>query len=409
MNTDFRPPRTSRLAVGITYACLPLVSRLARRLVAVDFDKAEWNRLAELRERRFILTPNHPSSNDPLIAVWVARRLRRSFNYLACRELFDGPYGWLLQRLGCYSILRGAPDRESIRTTRALLAEHDRQVVIFPEGEIYGHNDLLLPFQSGVIQLGFWSLEALEKARRDLCLPVIPVVVKYLHVEEARDAIRAGLARLEAALRLPRDDNLSDYLRLRRIGVSVLAAVECEYRMKPPPERTPAERADDVKKTIMARVAGSIGVPVPVGNFAEGLHTLLNAVSEYAGEFSRDDSPYEQRLERRRIVAAQPLTQDLWRLQNMLAVSDGYVAAKMTTERFVEVLNRLEVEVTGRPRTFVTSRALVRVAEPLDLGARLEEYRGARRAAVAAATRDLESRTRALLEATADLGNPLER
>ena len=41
-------------------------------------------------------------------------------------------------------------DREAIRTTVSLLAEHDRQLVIFPEGEIYGHNDLLLPFQSGL-------------------------------------------------------------------------------------------------------------------------------------------------------------------------------------------------------------------------------------------------------------------
>src|SRR5262249_56844355 len=119
-----------------------------------------------------ILTPNHPSSNDPLIALWMARRLGRAFNYLACRELFEGFYGWVIQRLGCYSILRGTMDREAVRTTIALLAEQDRQVVIFPEGEIYGHNDMLLPFQAGVVQMGFMAVDRLEKAGKDRALPV---------------------------------------------------------------------------------------------------------------------------------------------------------------------------------------------------------------------------------------------
>src|SRR5262245_28811205 len=148
MNTDFRPPKTNPLVVGLTYPMLPVIARVARRRVAIEVDEGEWERLAPLRERRLIVTPNHPRSNDPLIALWMARRLGRAFNYLTCRELFEGVYGWIIQRLGAYSILRGAVDREAIRTTISLLAEQDRQVVIFPEGEIYGHNDMLLPFQA---------------------------------------------------------------------------------------------------------------------------------------------------------------------------------------------------------------------------------------------------------------------
>jgi len=42
MNTDFRPPRTSRLAVGAVYALLPLASRLARRLTDLyEHDQAD--------------------------------------------------------------------------------------------------------------------------------------------------------------------------------------------------------------------------------------------------------------------------------------------------------------------------------------------------------------------------------
>src|SRR5262245_6201606 len=177
MNTDFRPPRTNAVVVAAVYGCLGMILRAARGVVAVEADAGEWQRLARLRERRFILTPNHPSSSDPLIALWIARRLRRSFNYMACRELFQGPYGWIIQRLGSYSVLRGTLDRDAVRTTLALLVEQDRQLVIFPEGEIYGHNDMLLPFQSGVAQLGFMAVERLEKAGKDPRLPVVPVAV----------------------------------------------------------------------------------------------------------------------------------------------------------------------------------------------------------------------------------------
>lgn len=393
--------------MGITYGCVPAILRVARGIAAVEVDEREWEQLAQYRRQRFILTPNHPSASDPLIALWVARRLRSQFNYLACRELFDHRFSWFLQRIGCYSILRGALDREAVRTTLSLLAEQDRQVVIFPEGEIYGHNDMLLPFQSGVVQMGFMALDRLEKAGKELTLPVVPLVVKYLHQADARPAIRAGVERLEAALELPHPPPPSVYFRLRRIGETVLTTIEREYRLRPPPGQHATERANAVKGEILRRVAAALDVPGPTGHFAAGLHELLNAVHVYGEEFAAPASPYEERLHRRRLAAVVPLYDDLWRLQNMLAVSDGYVAAHMTTERFVEVLNRLEAEVLGAPRTLVRSRALLRVVEPLELGTRLAHYRQSRRAAIAAATGELEQAMRARMEEVARMGTPL--
>jgi 1-acyl-sn-glycerol-3-phosphate acyltransferase len=403
MNTDFRPPKTHPLALGLVYPCLPAIARLARRIVAIEVVEQDWEQLLRLRERRLILTPNHPSSNDPLIALWMARKLGRAFNYLACRELFEGLYGWVLQRLGCYSVLRGAMDREAVRTTISLLAEQDRQVVIFPEGEIYGHNDMLLPFQAGVVQMGFMAVDRLEKAGKDRALPVVPAAVKYLHVMDAHGMINENLARLERDLGI-KEPLADDYQRLRRIGWAVLTSLEREYRLNPGEEQSAAVRADLVKREILKRVAEAINVPCPTGAFAEGLHSLLSASHEYADEFAGLETAYGQRLYRRRLRAVVPLYQDLWRLQNMLAVTDGYVAAHMTTERFCEVLNRLEVEVIGKPRTRVPSRALIRIAEPLDLGDRFPDYRQSRRATITGATAELEGRMRAMLDELSAMG-----
>src|SRR5207247_9357359 len=124
--------------------------------------------------------------------------------------------------LGAYSFLRGLPDRDSIKMTRRLLAELDHKVVIFPEGETYEYNDLTIPFQPGAIQIGFWALDDLHRLGREPVLPVLPVVVKYRCVADARPAIDAALRSLESALSLSPVLAAGRYSRLRPVGEAVL-------------------------------------------------------------------------------------------------------------------------------------------------------------------------------------------
>ena len=162
MKTDFRPPLDNPFIIRLAQLAARGVARLWRRIVAIEIPEDDLDRLRALRKQRFLLCSNHPTLGDPAVIVELSRRVGIQFNGMAAREMFIGPLGWLFQRMGGYSVRRGAPDREAIRTTRRLLAEQDRKVVVFPEGVTYEHNDLLLPFQSGVIQIGFWALEDLE-------------------------------------------------------------------------------------------------------------------------------------------------------------------------------------------------------------------------------------------------------
>src|SRR5215203_3353509 len=100
MKLDFRPPKENPLVLRLSYAVLPLVMKSVRRIVRVDVPEGDWPRLESLRHGRAILSPNHPTTNDPLIPFFLSRRLGEPFNYIACRENFRGPFGWLIQRLG---------------------------------------------------------------------------------------------------------------------------------------------------------------------------------------------------------------------------------------------------------------------------------------------------------------------
>jgi 1-acyl-sn-glycerol-3-phosphate acyltransferase len=408
MRADFRPPRDNPWIIRAAWLAARWVARLWRRVVAIEVPEKDLDRLRALRDQRLLLCSNHPTLGDPLVILELCRRLDMRFNGMAAREIFQGPAGWLFQRMGAYSVLRGSPDREAIRTTRRLLAEEDRKIVVFPEGVTYEHNDLLLPFQAGVIQMGFWALEDLEKLGKETRLPIVPVAIKYLLVGDARPVIARCLAALERALGLPEAPEEDLYGRLRAVGDRVMDRLDRELGLSPAPGTPLSERITAAKEHILTHVAQELGVRLPPGAPpAERMHILDNAMAAYVAEYARSEVDYERRLHQRRLAIAKPLAADLRRLHNFLAVSDGYVAAGTTVERFVEVLGHLELEVLGRQDRRLPSRALVRIGEPLDLGDFFPEYRQNKRAAVAAATEALQRRIQELLQPLSAMGTPL--
>lgn len=77
-----------------------------------------------------LIAPNHKNFVDPF---FVGIATRRPVHYMAKVELLDGPFGWLLLRLGAFPVRRGEADADALETARVLLAAGE-VVVIFPEG-----------------------------------------------------------------------------------------------------------------------------------------------------------------------------------------------------------------------------------------------------------------------------------
>jgi len=404
----FVPPRHSAALSAFVQAFLPTLASGIAGIRGLRVSPEDFRHLEALRDHRAILASNHPTGEDPIVILWLSRMLGRPFNYLCAREVLVGPKGWLLNRLGTYSVIRGTADRESIRMTRRLLAEHDRKVVIFPEGEIYQHNDLLLPFQSGVPQLGFWALEDLEKAGKPPALPVLPIAIKYRCCDTARPAIEGSLRGLEQALGLASEPRLTSYDRLVRIGVEMLGAVERDLGIEPGGERSLQERIQEYKRRLMQRVARTLGTEVAWHESpADQLHRLYNDLRSWVGELPEEHSGYDLVLYERRVSAAAPLFNDLLRLQNFIAITGDYVRREPTAERFLEVLGRLEKEVFGTVRSRVPREAVVRVAPPIRLEEHYGEYRKDRRGVVARVTGQMEATIGALLQELAREATPL--
>jgi len=404
----FVPPRHHAGLFWFATTFVPHLGRFFGNVHALRLDPEDRVILDQLRGSRAILSPNHPTETDPIVVFWLSRMLDQRFNFLATRETLDGPRGWLLNRIGVYSVIRGFADRESLRMTRKLLAELDRKVVIFPEGLVYEHNDRLLEFQSGVAQLGFWALDDLEKAGKPLSLPLVPLAIKYRCCAAPEPAIERGLSGLERTLGLPAVPKEGIYPRLRRLGSHVVGTLEQKEGIKPDPEGDLGERIRIVRRKTLERVARAIGATVndrePAG---EQLHHLFNELKAWVGRPPEGQNDYEERLYQQRLATAAPLFAELVRLHNTVAVTGDYVASEPTAERFLEVLGRLQMEVWGKVRHEAPLRAVVRVAPPIRLEERREEYRQNKRATVAAVTAELQGTIRAMLDGMSHEATPL--
>jgi hypothetical protein len=369
----------------------------------------DFDRLEALRDHRAILTPNHPTETDPIVVFWLSRMLRRPFNFLATRETLEGPRGRLLNQVGVYSVIRGFPDRESLRMTRRLLAEQDRKVVIFPEGLVYEHNDRLMEFQSGVAQIGFWALEDLEKAGKEPALPIVPIAIKYRCCAPPGPPIDAGLLALERKLGMPPSPKAGRYDRLRRIGSHVLATMERAEGLPVGETADLNARIVAVRQKTLHRVAKSIGTTVDERQLpGEQLHLLFNELKSWVGVLPEGHTEYQGRLHAQKNQVAAPLFAELLRLHNFIAFTGDYVAEEPTAERFLEVLGRLQKEVLGRIPHQAPLAAVVKVAPPIPLEQHRDAYRASKREAVAAVTRETQARIREMLASMSDVATPIE-
>ncbi|MFQ5794343.1 MAG: 1-acyl-sn-glycerol-3-phosphate acyltransferase [Candidatus Bipolaricaulia bacterium] len=414
----FRPPKNNRLLIRLTKRLLPLIMRRSRKVVEVEVSEEDLERLRELEGQRVILTPNHSAGTEPLILFHLSKLLDQEFNYLAAKEVFEHPFpwGWLMQRLGVYSIVRGTVDRDCCRATCQLLKEGKRWLVIFPEGDICWQNDTVMPFQQGVAQFGFWTCADLVKQGELPPLYFVPIAIKYVYLRDMRPEIERSLKRLENKLlsKVSKSASpspsqpLTRYARLRRIGEAVVIANEKKFSVRPPQDADLNDRIQHVREVILSRVEEVLGVFTrPEQPMLWRIRDLFNAFDRI--NYGESEGPeYERELYEDRQQEAQTFYDDLVRVLHFVAIYDGYVRETMTAERFLDVLGRIEVEVFKKRRVWGPRKAVMKIGKPLNLGDYFPHYQTDKRGALQQVTTSLESSVQQMLDEMSHLTMAIE-
>jgi 1-acyl-sn-glycerol-3-phosphate acyltransferase len=129
--TRRRVPWLQTLALALLLPLLSLVSRV--RISGRE----------HIPDGGYIAAANHHSNVD---ALFVALAIRRRIRFMGKSELFDGRWGWLLNRLGAFPVQRGVWDVDAFETAATVL-NGGRVMSIFPEGGVHPER---APAKSGV-------------------------------------------------------------------------------------------------------------------------------------------------------------------------------------------------------------------------------------------------------------------
>ena len=393
---DFKPPKPNTTLIQVAKGLVPLVNRLFFKGLTLDIDAESIARLKTVDGHPTVLAPNHAARVDPAVMFFLSKRLSQQYYYMTARETygtgkFDGLRGFLMQRFGAYSIVRGTADRNAFRTTRELLSKGNASLVIFAEGEISRQNDTVMRFERGIIQLCFWAVDDMAKAEISKPLYVVPIGIKYHYPQDMWSDIDAALTELERNI-LPSADRtpIERYERLRRIGVAIFKTLATEYQYKVDETLPLDAHIQKLKEQILAHAERIMGIHSDADVLTR-VRALKNLVDAEVYKDIEQMTEYERKIHEELLQKFQRFYPDLERLINFIAISDGYVAEERSPERFLEVIIRLEREVFGASKIRGPRVASVRVGEPKNLRECYDTYKTRKRETVEQITLELET------------------
>lgn len=302
-----------------------------------------------------LIASNHSRWSDPMILGIMGTQVRAYLYYVASYHLFrqSRVMGWVLNRIGGYSIWREGTDRESIKATVRILCDAERPVVLFPEGTWFRQNDRVGPLQEGL------SLITRQAAKGcDRPVYVLPAGIKYWMLADPRPELARRIEALERRLGWRPQASLDLVGRLEKLGSALLAVKEVEYEGQ--------ARAG----TLDERIAGLVGSQV---ERLEGRHFNkrhdgwpLERIRRLRQHLLR--RLLEPRADPAATAEVKKDLDDLLFFENLNAQSQGYLREDPSAERLVETLQRIEETLTdGVEKAVVPMGVTVRLGPPIDV------------------------------------------
>src|SRR3954467_15011454 len=161
--------------------------------------------LSVLREQDgVLLTPNHSHDSDPHVMMELGKRIDKQFYFMAAWQIFKGHLGidgFVLQRMGAFSVDREGCDRRAMRQAVELMTT-GQWLVVFPEGEIYHTNERLTPLREGVAFMAGTAQKDLDKEGAGRKVWIVPTAIRYTYTEDVTAKLEDAMTALEEHMRL---------------------------------------------------------------------------------------------------------------------------------------------------------------------------------------------------------------
>lgn len=357
MSTEFIPPQLNPGVVDFLQIIFPLYAEFAVNL-KVELDDSVHEQFAAIENASAVICANHAASEDPIVAFGVSSKVHQKFHFIATREIFEWHPSmrsvWL-QQLGCYSVLRAAPDLQSYKTTRELLLTGNNKMMVFPEGEITRQNRTLIPLEIGPMYMAADAAFHRMESGTNGPIFILPLAFLYRFDKDITKELDVSLAQCEEQLSISKRSH-SYGERLYQCFDEMLRVREEDHQFKPK-AGTIEFRVDRLASHIVRELQCASGAEVPPKmDLIDRLHLLKNAYTKRR---------YCDGLEPSEEIKAQYLS--LLRATNLIALNERSFRAPLDQEQVFELLQILHMELQKTPFISPHKTAFVAAAAPIDI------------------------------------------
>jgi 1-acyl-sn-glycerol-3-phosphate acyltransferase len=360
----FVPPAEGALVPRLLGLWLPRYLRSAHGVVAVDCRGVGRLRASLAAGSGVMLASNHCRPSDPMVLGMLAGAARCFPHIMASWHLFKQGrlQAWLLRHAGVFSVHREGMDRESLAFAVRTLVEARRALVIFPEGAITRHNDLLNHLMEGTAFIARAAAKQRAAAGRPGGVVVHPVAIRYVLESDLPQAVTPVLEMIERRIAWRPQASLPLLERVLKIGGAMLALKEIEY-LGAPQSGEIGERTGRLIDRLLAPLEAE-WVRGKRERDVIGRVKLLRAA--ILPELVNGDLPQPERARRWRQL------EDCYLAQALSCYPAGYLTPEPTPERLLETVERFEEDVTDAAPPHARLRAVVEVGEALAVPAARE-------------------------------------
>jgi 1-acyl-sn-glycerol-3-phosphate acyltransferase len=414
--SEFIAPKPDTITLNIVKAILPIYLKAENLSV-----RPSEHCLSVIKSQKNIpavLALNHIDRCDPAVSAMLSTMCGEENYYLAARELFDenfGIRGWLMQHCGVYSVIRGMPeDVESRKATVNLIAAGKHKLIMFPEGDVTGRDDVISPLKKDGIRNIFEAQEKSLKIDPQRAVHVIPTAIYYQVHDDAWQPLKDCLGRLEGSLGLTEGNGPMES-RIQRVIEKMLQRLEFNYGVVSTKHEANAHssirhnstrsslstnaRLVNLCRHIISAVANITGAQVlenpSIHVFLYSVRGKLIRMSEVANDL---DGTFDDRLRAETIERLDTCTRDLDRVQNLLILASALHQKPRSLDVLWRIIDRLEQLILGRVSAKGSRTAWIEAGEPISLLRRSRDYRVHPISAVERAEKRLRASMQAVLD-----------
>lgn len=291
-------------------------------------------------DKSVLLAPNHCRLSDPMVLGILSEGLGTELFAMASWHLFmEGAYQrFLIRRMGAFSVYREGTDRQAVKQAIEILEAGRRPLVIFPEGAVSRHNDLMMDVMDGPAFIARQAAKKREKAGRGSVV-IHPLAIRYSFDGDYEAIVKPELEKFEKGFCWQPQTHMTVIDRIAKIANALLSLKEVEY-LGETRAGEPHHRAEHLTVEVLRELEekwGTRGKERGLVGRVKALRTVI-----LPDMIAKKVTP-EERTERWRDLAT------CYYLQQIAHYPPGYIGGNNNfPERIIETVERMYEDFSDR-------------------------------------------------------------